>query len=187
MIVSDNHYIYCASFMKKVAFLTLRQIYLILNICLKSMNRLIRISFAILALFTCHNTIKAANTIEVDGNTYSILSVTDLTCELYRSNGDKKVFLPSTIEYNGKTLDVIGVAQGALIPSFEANGGVAILYITEDCQYIESQNYIYNNRYYSYTGIVIPSLESYLKMRFSTHSYKEVFLTIHNIPGGIQT
>ena len=163
--------------MKKVAFLTLRQIYLTLNICLKSMNRLIRISFAFLALLTCHNTIKAANTIEVDGNTYNVLSVTDLTCELYRSNGDKKVFLPSTIEYNGKTLDVIGVAQGALIPSFEANGGVAILYITEDCQYIESQNYIYNNRYYSYTGIVIPSLESYLKMRFSTHSYKEVFLT----------
>lgn len=177
MIVSDNHYICCAYFMMKVAFLTLRQIYLTLNICLKSMNRLIRISFAFLALLTCHNTIKAANTIEVDGNTYNVLSVTDLTCELYRSNGDKKVFLPSTIEYNGKTLDVIGVAQGALIPSFEANGGVAILYITEDCQYIESQNYIYNNRYYSYTGIVIPSLESYLKMRFSTHSYKEVFLT----------
>lgn len=121
-------------------------------------------------------TLKAINTIEIEGSTYNILSATDFTCELYKSNGDLQVYLPSTIQYNGKTLNVLGVAQGALDPSFEKNEGLAFLHITEDCQYIGNQQYLYENRYSALTVIVIPSLESYLEMDYSTQSPKELFL-----------
>lgn len=113
-------------------------------------------------------------TFSFDGNTYKIVSAANLTCELYKSNGHLVIYLPSEVEYNGKSLKVIGVASGAMNPSYEANEGVAYLVTTQECQYIYDQFYIYQDKYMSYLGIVVPSLESYLNMSYSTDSPKEI-------------
>lgn len=67
--------------------------------------------------------------IKVDGIYYNILSLTDFTCEV--TNGDEEytdtVVIPSTVSYNNRTLDVIGVGDRAF-------------YYNEDLKSIELPN-----------------------------------------------
>lgn len=126
------------------------------------MLKLVRALILLLPFLAINMTLKAQTTFSIEGNTYSILSATKFTCELTTSNGNAHIYLPATVEYNGKTLAVLGVAEKALAPSFEANEGIAYIHITDACQYIDSQTYVYQNKLYALTVICVPSLEAYL-------------------------
>lgn len=83
--------------------------------------------------------------IKVDGIYYNILSLTDLTCEV--TYGDEEytdtVVIPSTISYNNRTLDVIGVGESAFasdgsLKSVELPNSVTKLgnYVFTNCEKI---------------------------------------------------
>lgn len=50
----------------------------------------------------------------VDNLNYTLLSATDLTCSLAAGNYQGKLVIPATVNYNGRTLTVIAIDDGAI-------------------------------------------------------------------------
>ena len=117
--------------------------------------RTIKKWLTVAVMFICCSTISAYDFV-VDGIYYNITSPSELTCEVTfysessSSNAYKgKIVIPTTVNYSGKTYNVIGIGKKA----FYWNTGLTSIVISET---ITSIGYQAFDGCYSLTSVIIP-------------------------------